>query len=137
MDGNLRLLFRQNLPEMHWQSVETGAVGPGVPDSNYCYKGAEGWVEFKVTSGWAVTLRPAQIGWLLRRARAGGRVFVAVRQRDTLWLAAGGAAVALREAGLRGAPTLGHWEGGPSQWPWTKIRRLLTLTAATDPGRDP
>jgi hypothetical protein len=129
-DGNLRRIFRERLPQAHWQSIETGAVGPGVPDSNYCFpEGREGWIEFKQTAGWAVTLRPAQIGWILRRARAGGRVFVAVRQvrlaEDTLWLALGSQAATLREEGLRHAPTLGAWRGGPLLWPWETIQRLL------------
>ncbi len=129
-DGGLRLLFRQNLPQFHWVSIETGATAAGVPDSNYCFNGTEGWLEFKTTAGWTVPLRPAQIGWLLRRSRARGRVFVAVRQvrpngDDILWLALGSHAAALRDKGLRGAPMLGCWPGGPSLWPWDAIKGLL------------
>jgi len=130
-DGNLRRIFRSQLVTAHWQSIETGAVGPGTPDSNFCFPGGrEGWIEFKFTSGWTVPLRPAQIGWLLRRARAGGRVWVAVRQQrkaeDVLWLAPGSLAAGLRESGLRGNGAIHHWGGGPSSWPWDKIKRLLT-----------
>jgi hypothetical protein len=135
-DGNLRHIFRERLPKAHWQSIETGAVGPGVPDSNYCLPGgAEGWIEFKQTAGWAVTLRPAQIGWLMRRSRAGGRVFVAVRQarppEDMLWLALGGHAALLRDGGLKKAPVLGVWAGGPANWPWETVQGLLAAPAPT------
>jgi hypothetical protein len=128
-DGDLRALFRTNIPSFHWNSIETGATAGGVPDSEYCSPtGVSGWVEFKQITGWVVPLRPQQIGWLLRRSRARGRVFVAVRQAqgDTLWLALGAAAVALREQGLRQAPTLGCWSGGPARWPWTTVQELLT-----------
>ena len=31
MDGGLRALFRQHLPEVDWQSIETPMTGGGVP----------------------------------------------------------------------------------------------------------
>jgi len=153
IDGGLRSLFRERIPDFHWQSIETGGTGRGVPDSNYCCGGREGWIEYKVTAGWAVTLRPEQIGWLLRRSRAGGRVFVAVRRccpagprraaSDELWLVRGSAAALLRTHGLRvllagtpqkaGGPSgvrpadelVGVWRGGPAAWPWPALRAAL------------
>lgn len=137
VDGSLRKLFRQQLPG-HWQSIETGAVGRGVADSNYCIDGIEGWVEFKQTTGWTVDLRPEQIGWLQRRARAGGRVNIAVRQkarsgprreaRDILWLFKGDDAAFWKSNGLS---TLTDKEymmtlGGPSVWDWRKVQNFLT-----------
>lgn len=142
LDGGLRQLFRDNLPQVHWQSVETGATGRGVPDSNGCWRGREFWVEFKQTEGFAVTLRPEQVAWLTRRARAGGRVFVAVRRRctagprraraDELWLLAGSSAREAKVLGLRGLPeeapdaVLGSWGGGPSRWSWDEVLAVLT-----------
>ena len=107
-------------------------TGRGIPDSNGCYMGREFWIEFKRTGGWAVSLRPEQIGWLTRRARAGGGVYIAVRRlnqsptgdhtavegviggntkgrpkkacADELWLLAGGAAKEVRAGGLRAIP---------------------------------
>lgn len=149
-DGGLRGLFRDNLPRFHWQSVETGMTGRGVPDSNFCAPpGIEGWVEFKQTEEWAVTLRPEQVGWLCRRARAGGRVFVAVRRwpaasrrreaADELWLLAGAAARELLDYGLPGGPRcpldasrlppgafLSVWPGGPARWDWDAVAVTLT-----------
>jgi hypothetical protein len=140
-DGGLRPLFRERLPQFDWNSVETGAVSGGVPDSNYCCGGVEGWIEFKQTSGWTVPLRPVQVGWILRRVRHGGRVLVGLRQRrspgpraearDRLWLLAGGSARELKTIGVADAgklPTgsvLGWWDGGPARWDWAAVSDLL------------
>ncbi len=131
-------MFREWLPDLHWQSVETGGTGLGVPDSNYCGRGVEGWIEFKQTAGFAVTLRPEQVGWLDRRARAGGLVHVGVRRWhdggvrkgpavDELWLLAGAAAKLMKGQGLRydARYIVGVWGGGPSGWDWPLIGRHL------------
>lgn len=123
----------------HWQSVESPLTGGGTPDANYCADGREGWVEFKKTTSWSVGLDPDQVGWLTRRSRAGGRVFVAVRRvaaegprrgdsADELWLLRGSFAREIKVSGLRGVPSralLGCWPGGPARWPWARIRDLL------------
>lgn len=138
LDGGLRSLFRDYVPA-DWCTVETGMTAQGVPDSNFCAQGVEGWVEYKQTTGWAVTLRTEQIGWITRRCRAGGRVFIAVRRRtlggarteaaDELWLCRGSYAPDLKLNGLREAPQdalLGRWTGGPSRWDWPAVREILT-----------
>lgn len=135
-DGDLRRLFRERLPHMHWTPIETAATGSGVPDVNCCWRGREFWIEFKFTAGWAVVLRPEQVGWLARRARAGGRAFIAVRRRalagprraaaDELWLFAGSQAAALKAGGLGSAEPLAVWAGGPRSWPWAEIELFLT-----------
>lgn len=136
IDGKLRPLFRQHLPGIHWVSIETGGTGRGIPDSNGCGGGVEFWIEYKQTSGWTVDLRPEQVGWLLQRARFGGRVFIAVRRAkeqgartiacDELYLIDGKNAREAKVSGLRGAPLLGRWEGGPSRWDWPQIDTILT-----------
>ena len=124
IDGGLRQLFRANLRQAHWNSVETGGTAQGVPDSEYCFpNGACGWVEFKQVSGWVVPLRPAQVGWLLRRSRMGGLCWVAVRKGDLLWLVSGSEAKILREVGLKGIDPVG--EGGPLAWDWGEITAQL------------
>jgi len=130
IDGGLAALFRKNLPEVHFQRVESGLTGLGIPDLNYCYRGIEGWIENKRTAGWKVTMRPEQIGWIERRTRAGGRVFIAVRRdEDELWLLKGCAARHLIEPGaLKRLPPrtlVGRWDGGPGRWPWASITKLL------------
>jgi hypothetical protein len=90
-DAGLPHLIQTNLPLVDWARVETWAVGPGMPDLNGCYLGQDVWVECKATYGWMVSrVRIPQVAWLERRARAGGRCWVAVRQRgsrrDSLWL---------------------------------------------------
>lgn len=152
IDDGLRSLFRKHVPPpIHWLSVEVSTGQRGVPDSNFCVPGevasvpgVDGWIEFKSTRGWEVTLRPEQVGWILTRERHGGRVFVAVRRRceagprrvaaDELWMFRGTAARELRDSGLRAGldggalpsgSLLGCWLGGPARWPWATIRGLL------------
>ena len=149
IDGGLRQIFRKHLRDVHWCTIESPLTEGGIPDTNFCADGVEGWIECKKTEGWAVTLRPLQVGWLLRRSRAGGRALVAVRRRcpagprspaaDELWLLAGAAARELKAHGLprtdgvrwRSPPWppathLGRWAGGPRGWDWPAVRRVLT-----------
>lgn len=131
-DGDLRAIFRRRLPQFDWQSIETGSTGRGIPDSNYCHEGREGWVEFKAAKAWAVGLRPEQCGWILRRVRHGGRVWIAVRRKDDeLWLVFGEWATELKANGLRGLQGASEedvwsFNGGPSKWDWYQIASLLT-----------
>lgn len=166
LDGGLRPIFREKLRAgFDWQSVETGGTGMGCPDSNFCARvtrretvplyaigipeplmvqidteyesGVEGWIEFKQTSGWACTLRPEQVGWLVRRHMHGGRVFVATRRWhdggprlgapvDELWVHSGEHARELKTGGLTAAPHLFRQDGGPSRWNWDVVREVLT-----------
>jgi hypothetical protein len=141
-DDGLRRIFKAELEvlQFHCQSVETGGTGQGIPDTNYCVEGVEGWIEFKATDGHAVTLRPEQIGWIERRLRHGGRVWIAVRQRhdggprrgaavDALHLLPGHVARAARLGGLRASEVVanraGLWQGGPSRWDWSEVAQIL------------
>lgn len=138
-DGDLRPLYRKHLPQVDWQPIETAATGRGVPDVNFCHQAIEGWIENKVTKGWKVTVRPEQVGWMERRARAHGRVFMAVRargpDRDELWLLSAGAARALiggaRLTELPAHLVIGRWRGGPGGWSWSEF--LAGLLGPTEP----
>lgn len=137
IDGGLRDIFRDNLKTFHWQSIESWITGNGIPDSNFCVRGIEGWVEFKKTdANMIASLDPDQVGWHMRRSRAGGRSFFAVRFRhaggprkgpsaDTLYIYAGRQAKALILEGLRTQP-LAAYSGGPSKWPWERVEKVLT-----------
>ena len=127
MDGHLRQLFRTHLRAgWDWQSVENWGVGSGVPDANFCGPGGvEGWVEFKVAIGWQVRVAPTQVAWIGRRVRAGGRVFVAVRRDQSLWLFHGDRAMDLAMGDIRSVPNLGHWHDGPARWDWSEVGALL------------
>ena len=127
LDGGLRTLFRKNLPAWHWQSIESAMTGMGIPDSNFCYQGLEGWVEFKECQGMMVRISPMQIGWLMRRARSGGRCFVAVRHKGSdLYLYHGALAAGLAQpGGVMGTPRLGKWTGGPALWAWGEVGDVL------------
>ena len=115
-----------------WTSIETGSTGRGIPDSNGCVDGIEFWIEFKQTKHWRAGLRPEQVGWLLRRTRAGGRTFVAIRRAsDELWLYRGDMAAHLVSRSLKDLrlQTLGLWHGGPGAWPWDEIEKCLKIPA--------
>jgi hypothetical protein len=128
---------------VHWQSIETGSTGRGIPDSNGCYNGVEFWCELKSTSGYAVVIRPEQIGWAERRIRAGGRVFLLTRRKaiagpkkgpavDELWVHNGALARDVSRAGLKDGPLpLYRGTGGPARWDWNTILRLLTDASAS------
>jgi hypothetical protein len=129
-DGGLRWLFRTRLPRAQWTSVETGGTASGVPDCEYCFPGgAQGWVEMKLTRAWAVRFAPAQVAWVGRRARLGGRITLAVRRingiEDQLWLVEGALIGVLREEGLKDCALLGQWTGGPAKWPWDRVGEIL------------
>ncbi len=140
IDGGLRQLFRERLPGFDWTSIESGTTGGGIPDSNYCARyGIEGWIEHKQTGGHVVTLRPEQIGWIARRVRHGGRVWIAVRQhappgsrraaRDVLWLIPGRLSKEAKLMGLQwldGVPGVLQWHNGPSAWDWRAVGAALT-----------
>lgn len=135
MDGGLRKLFREHFPEAHWNSVETGATGSGVPDAEYCFPcGGQGWVEFKLCVANVVNIQPEQVAWAERRARVHGKVFLAVRQKalqgprrkavDALYLYRGIQTRAVMLGGLATVP-VARWTGGPARWDWDSIRRIL------------
>lgn len=126
IDGSLRKIFHSRMKLGDWTPIETGMVSSGVPDSNCCYEGKEFWVEFKATNSSIVNLRPAQVGWIVRRQRHGGKCFIAVRQkRDALWLLHGNAARPLilktKIEKLPDELILGLWLGGLKQWKWDEV----------------
>jgi hypothetical protein len=138
IDGGLRGIFRKYLPVVDWTTVETGWTGGGVPDSNGCCEGKEFWVEYKKTKAYVVNFEPLQIAWLMRRARHGGRVFIAVRRQvrkskrrsevDELWVFNGAAASTVARKGLHiydNKILLGKWEGGPKNWHWDQVLQIL------------
>lgn len=134
-DAGLRKLFHDRIGQCHFQSIEIGTLGRGVPDDNYCADGVEGWIEYKFTETHAVGLRPEQVGWILRRMRAGGRVFVVTMRQHgggvllgepvrELWIHEGWDAAAIKAGGLMAAPPVLCLEESP--WDWGAVRRVLT-----------
>ncbi len=135
VDGSLRKLFRDNLPEAQWTSIETGGTGLGIPDAEYCFTpGRQGWIEFKKTAATAVKIAPEQVSWLERRVRMGGRCFLIVRQqcpaglrrarKDALFIYRGHQARAVLLNGLD-TPPIDCYEGGPARWNWPLIAERL------------
>jgi Holliday junction resolvase len=126
-DGGLRKMFRKRLPGVHWTTIETGIVERGVPDMHGTWKGKSFWIENKRARGLEISLRPSQIGWLLRNARSGGTAFIAVRKGKTLWLLYGGYARTLARKGLRKVPRAALAGCWPAPWPWPAILAILAL----------
>lgn len=126
IDGDLRKLFKRKLPAVDFVAVESSASGRGLPDSNYCVDGREGWLEFKATRGWKVRVSPEQVGWAERRVGRGGTVLLAVRKADRLWLFGADALRRFRSGeDARRVVPLGTWGGGPSRWAWDEILAVL------------
>lgn len=141
-DGELHKFFKDHLVGVHWQRIETGSTGRGIPDLNGCLAGCELWIENKKADHWAVEIMPEQVGWIERRARAGGRVFIAVRRaRTELWLLPPSAArvLATPRKGLRDLSqeqVLGRWAGGPKAWDWRAVRgHLFPVIPCAQPSR--
>jgi hypothetical protein len=133
-DGDLRRIFRYNLPQFQWTSIETAGVSSGVPDSEFCAPcGTAGWIEYKQTHKFFVQIKPLQVSWIDRRCRMGGRAWIAVRRTrqdgsDELWLMFGSQARALQEGGLENVYA-SCWYGGPGCWNWKEIEtKLCTCT---------
>ncbi len=136
-DGGLRRHFHQRLERVHLQAMELGVMGSGCPDTNGCADGTEFWIEYKHTaSEGVVPLEPQQIGWILRRMRAGGRVFVATwvehdggaRRGEAvsrLHMHEGWDAPVLRSDGVLAAPPVLVQDGRPQDWDWGEIRDTL------------
>ena len=86
-EKDLWLLLKNNLTDIHFQRIETGLTGSGVPDVNGCAKGKEFWIELKeIHSCKSLTLRPMQVAWMAKRSAVGGQVFVLARKQDVIKL---------------------------------------------------
>lgn len=148
IDGGLRALFREHIPQLAWTSVETGGTTSGVSDSNYLARGGiEGWVEFKQTEASRIqSYTPFQAAWIHRRWRYGGRSWIACRRWhrggkrrgppvDELWMVPGMLAPELRSGGLLGLEKLSpanqrwlwRWRGGPLKWDWDAVVTCLCM----------
>lgn len=129
IDGGLRSTFREHLPLVHWVPVETGLTMSGVPDHNGCYASSEFWVEYKNAPTGRIKKNkttPFQISWHERRARSGGRTFLAARWGEAIHLYRGEDIRVIYTEGLGRtdlALLIGH--GGPSKWNWEAILSIL------------
>ena len=86
-EKDLWLLLKNNLTDIHFQRIETGLTGSGVPDVNGCAKGKEFWIELKeIHSGKSLTLRSMQVAWMAKRSAVGGQVFVLARKQGVIKL---------------------------------------------------
>jgi len=117
-------LVKSHLPVgAHWQRIETGGTGTGIPDVNLCYEGKEIWIELKLVKGKRIDLSPTQIAWHMKRTKAGGRTWILARHTydgvrigkgDKIYLWEGNQAKALKELGMNCENSL-TWEA-PFDW---------------------
>lgn len=133
VDAGLRRLFRAHLPLVDFVTVESSRTGRGVPDTNYCVAGCEGWIEFKAATGWRVAIRPEQVGWAERRMERGGRVLLAVRKVTYLILFSGDKMRRLRDERFTNVESLGEWDGGSSGWDWDEVLAILMSQPCANP----
>jgi hypothetical protein len=118
---------------VHHQAIETALMATGVPDLNMCFGGTEVWVECKRCFHWKPAISEFQVGWLLRRARAGGRCFVMTRRLgqmregpyDEIWIHRGSDSPRLRAGGLRAVEPLLRCHGPVENWCWESIGQVL------------
>lgn len=135
IDGGLWPLLKVWLSQWDWQRIETGGTGRGIPDCNGCCAGNDIWVELKGTSGWSPVIRPEQVAWAERRARNGGRVFLAVRRiceagprresADELWLYRSEGFRSVSIMGLKPNPPALLLTGGSRNWDWAQVHELF------------
>jgi len=124
-DGNLSDLLKRHLPSWHWVRIESAGTATGIPDLNGCKAGVEVWIECKRLIGKKVDLSAFQATWLERRARVGGRTFVAARNDAAFYLFAGARASEVRMFGIA-APALVSFAGKMTDERWGEVERCLT-----------
>lgn len=68
----------------HVSQLESHATAAGVPDTNYCINGTEGWIEMKFTRGnKKFKYRGTQKAWFRDRLKAGTKnLFILWRRED-------------------------------------------------------
>ena len=123
--------LKANLPKVHWQRIETGALQQGVPDVNGCYGGKDFWLELKVSTTDTVSLTALQCAWHMRRCSSGGATWVLVSNpsQSTLALIPGNQSVTLRDHGLSSCKAFTF--KAPIDWPG--LLRAICMTDSLDP----
>lgn len=128
-------------PQDRFERIENG-LGAGMPDSNYCLQGTEGWVEIKAPEvptredsrviGASHPISLDQGNWFLRQRNAGGRVSLYVAT-DSVLVLIGGALVAtdyeyVNALSMPELINLSDWFAFPRKCgkaEWTALRKIL------------
>jgi hypothetical protein len=120
-----------------WERVENGVV-IGMPDTNYCVRGVEGWIELKEarmglpgsrTKKQGVFeynrgLSIEQVNWLLKQESAGGRGFILARVQDTSYLWHGRDAAGFNGANIEELGARAAWYGKSFDCPRLRMQLL-------------
>lgn len=79
-------MLRTNMAKKgQWCRIEN-AVGVGIPDVNFFYKGKDHWIEIKIAKGRRVVFEASQITWFTKRNTEGGEALVFIRKDNTMWI---------------------------------------------------
>lgn len=111
----------------------------GMPDTNYCINGAEGWIEFKAPRepkrsstrlfGSNHKLTIDQRNWILRQRNAGGKAWVLI-VTDQRWMLVGGEhADQINEMTVSQLEAIAAWcatKPVRGREPWERLRRILS-----------
>lgn len=114
--------LKARMPAPHWQRIESGATGRGVPDINGCFQGRDIWIELKTVKQGALVLTWTQVVWHERRVRAGGTTFILAADDAQWWLWHGRDARIVHAAGIC-APALSH--GSFRDCNWAQLQETL------------
>lgn len=115
---------------------------PGIPDTNYCFDGVEGWVELKygerpARDSTAVfksrhNLTAEQVEWILARRRSGGRVSILAQIDDHLFLVEARHALSFNSWTFFDFELQSFWQhrGPMREKDWWQLKDALTLLAS-------
>src|SRR5262249_37369099 len=109
------------------------------PNLNGCSDGEEFWVHCMVSIDFDAKPPASLVRWFSMRSAMSGRIFIFVARtrlsgpsrhppEEEAWLIDGRHAQVLKRRGLKKLPrkaVLGVWDGGPKNWDWRAIRRLI------------
>jgi hypothetical protein len=119
-ESALWALIKRNLTDVHWARIESWSK-QGIADVNGCHLGREFWMELKVTNAIKIKFKDYQPPWILKRARAGGIIWVCVRRKDTIRLYWGGRVRELIDLGWKLEPDY-SWD---KPWPWARMLEAM------------
>jgi DNA-directed RNA polymerase specialized sigma54-like protein len=127
-EKSLYQTLKNSLPKVHWQRIETGALGTGVPDVNACWQGNEFWIELKIGTIQSVNLSAQQCAWHTRRATRGGISWILIHDpsKHQIWCVPGSQSVSLRNRTLcSSSPTIHHQQ---HPFDWKLVLKQFCLT---------
>lgn len=129
---------KMKFPRDRWDRIENG-VGVGMPDTNYCVNGHEGWLEFKSPLepkrpgtplfGSNHNLSQDQKNWFNRQITAGGRAYIFIATDKRMMLIHGRYADAINELTVEELVEASEWIAAKpvkDSIVWHNLREVLS-----------